>query len=492
MSHAAASPNKRMRATAAEQHDNAHNAHKALPEAPRNDKCGDTDHIIKLRQGFSGDVLCQARRRDLLTTVAALLQKPTVLIRLASKLVLESGIQSWSWEEVGDNAVEIPQEALMLIRHDGQWQFLDHLWKRLQTATCVQELLLPLFSPRWGVSEPLAAQTEGREVFQERLLYVMPTLAQSARASRICNEEMTKLTEWVPADHDMASLLLAMETRGKDLFRICQGNHATFELQQIVGSPARSYFVWLIQRAMDQAPPGVVPKALTALHLACTKEPEYGFNSFTWLQNPALQQGLAMQDEWGALALRLYFDLHDVCPRVVHVSFPEAASLLDLVDLVQGPDWHYRKYYRKYLLKPVLKRLTFSGCVKEAGLLTHMFVETLDGDFTEKDVCRWIEHFWHLDVQQFLEAVGRPMLSVPSKAVQSSWSTNPKVLTTHRLLQREYELHAHNDVLPWPDFVARATVADAPPENTVQKAVPTRGQGKKRKPCAQEEGLGSH
>ena len=444
---------------------------------------GEASNIITLRQGFTGNVLCRARRGDLLSTVATLLQMPMGLVRLASKLVAEGGTQSWSWKEVGDDAVEILQQTLMLIRHEGQWTFLRRVHKNLQGATSVQELLIPLFSPRWGVSEPLAGVTEGREAFQERMIQVTPQLSQSVWASRACLNEETRLTEWTPAEHDMASLLLAMETRGRDLFCICQGGHATFVLQQIVGSPSRSYFVWLLQRTMAQFSSEAIPKALGALHLACTKEPEYGFTErpFTWSKNPALQQGLAMQDEWGALALRLYFDLHDVCPRIVHVSFPEATSLLELV---QAPNRHYKKY----LLKPVLKRLAFSGRAHEAGTLTRMLMETLDEDFTEKDVCRWIECFWHLDVSQFLEAVGRPVLSVPTKPVQSSWSTNPKVLNTHRLLEREYKLHAHHNVVPWAEFVTRATTADEMhAEGMVEKAAPMHGHGKKRKPHVSED-----
>jgi hypothetical protein len=281
----------------------------------------------------------------------------------------------------------------------------------------------------------------------------------------------------------MASLLICMEMRGRDLFCLCHGDHATYQLQQIVGYCLDSYFLWLLRRAVTTYSYSTVPKALYALDLACEKEPEYGFleNPFTWNQNDVLELGLAMQDEWGALALRLYFDLHDVCPRVVHVTFPEAKHLLKLVK--KPPTEHYRKY----LLKPVLKRLAFSGRVREAGVLTHFFVETIDGDTTEKDVCQWIGRFWHLDVKQLLEAVGRPLLSIPSKAVQSSWSANPQVLTTHRLLEREYKLHAHNDVLPWAEFVTRAT--EVPPGGVERKAAPMLGRGKKRKPCVLEEDL---
>jgi hypothetical protein len=325
----------------------------------------------------------------------------------------------------------------------GRWRFLEQVLGAASSAKCFRDLLLTPLLTRRGAAQTVPAR-ETREAFHERLRQIRPH--SDSQASCVSDEEV-EATEWLPAEHDWSALAVVLETHWRDLFLLAQKHQAAFEMQQIIGDPSRSYFVGLLELETTDA----VPEAFKALRIACSKEMEYGCArlNFRWDHNPAVTQCLAMRSELGALALRLYFDLHDVCPRVVPESFPEARGLLQVVQI---PDFGYRKH----LLKPVLQRLAFSGGTRVAQMLTTFFVETIDEDTTEKDVCKWLERFWYFDLRQLLKAIGRPILSAPSKRVRGSWSMSSDNLTTHRLFEREYKLHAHCDVLSWAAFFQKA------------------------------------
>ena len=412
-----------------------------MEEPPRKRLRSEVSQIVCLSQAITGDELCRANREDLLQELSRVLSVCPGLLYLASSLLDLCGTKQWSWSQFETEQGDLPSK-MTLIRHAGRWNFLSKVVICASEATNLQDLLLPpLLTP--DLPGSVQCGLESRKSFQSQVQLIETRVSPLFQDSQEISE-----TEWSNTCCDAAALLLLLETRGRDFFLFCQKDQATFKFQQIVGIPERSYFILLLRRASELGGKHV-PEALPALEIACSKEIEVGCSSkgFRWDHNPAVVQCLAMRSEIGALALRLYFDLHDVCPRVVHESFPEAKSLLRVV-------LNSDQVYHKHLLKPVLKRLAFSRGISAARLLTSLFIDSLDGESTEKDFCKWIERFWHFDVKQLLQSVGQPVLTRPPRLLQASWSSTSK--TTHELLERDYKQHPHEQVLSWAEFAAKA------------------------------------
>jgi hypothetical protein len=151
-----------------------------------------------------------------------------------------------------------------------------------------------------------------------------------------------------------------------------------------------------------------------------------------------------MNNELGALGLWFYFKLHHYHLRPLHESTMEARQLLRVLE----PGG----FYMKYLIKPVMARLTFSTGTAVARRLTELYVDMLDKTNTDTDLMDFLKHFWHLSAQQLTEAVGAAVLKKPAKLLRSIWSLAGDWQTTHQVLRRAYCQRSHHAELPWTKF----------------------------------------
>lgn len=408
--------------------------------------------------GLSGEVLCPsapwpATHQELLVRVTEAMGSVTPSQVLFASVTLASEVSPTplSWLHVPLRSCT----TLQVIRHAGRWSMLQRVRQAAEDeqGTIQSRFLEPLLTRRTeGARSPQESwEMESRGEFQQNFLRA-PRFGLGAAPPEFCTDEEAGATEWEPMALDMRILAIIMETAGVNILRLAQAaGPLDLTLHHIFGTATTSYFRRVLRGALSLYPAALVetPPALKALNIGRLLGPEsqlfHDQHGRRWCATcPVLQAGLGMNNELGALGLWFYFKLHQFHLRPLHESTAEARQLMRVLE----PGG----FYLKYLLKPVMARLTFSSGTAVARRLTELFVEMLDDTYTESDLINFLKHFWHLSAQQLTEAVGVAVLKKPAKPLISMWGAAGPRHTTHQVLRSAYCQRSHHTELPWTKF----------------------------------------
>jgi hypothetical protein len=349
--------------------------------------------------------------------------------------------------------------ALRVIVHASRWSLLQKVCQaaRDEEGTIQSRVLEPLLTRRadGGRGPHDAWEMETRGEFQQRFLRG-PRFMREEAPQEFCTDEEAMATEWEPMTLDIRTLAIIMEAAGLGILRLAQSTGPLdVTLHHIFGTTTTSYFRRLLRGALSLYPAALVetPPALKALNIGRLLGPEsqlyHDQHGRQWCATcPVLTTGLGMNNEYGALGLWFYFKLHQFHLRPLHESSMEARQLLRVLE----PGG----FYSKYLIKPVMERLTFSTGTAIARRLTELFVDMLDDTNTELDLINFLKHFWHLSARQLTEVVGVAVLKKPAKLLVSMWGTAGAKHTTHQVLHHAYRQRSHHAELPWIKFCEMA------------------------------------